>query len=80
MLCVAEQGICSKMVEELQNDFTEGDNEHPSNTTEVYKLFMKYKRTHPNPEKDNGIWLGRGVIYQLRRKQRKIIQGRRRRR
>ena len=43
MLCGADQGRYGKLVEELKHDFTKGNYNYPTNTTEEYNLFINYK-------------------------------------
>ena len=50
MMCGYDQGIYSNLVKELQNNFTKGNGDYPSNTEKVYNLLVKYKTTQSNPK------------------------------
>ena len=49
MLCGADRGRYGKLVEELQNDFTKGNNYCPTNMTEAYNLLVNYKMFYKPP-------------------------------
>ena len=50
MLCRSGQGRYGNLVEEFQNDFTKGNDNYLSKTTEAYNFLITYKTTHSNPE------------------------------
>ena len=43
MLYGADQGRYGKMLEELQNDFTKGNDDCPADVTDTYNLLVNYK-------------------------------------
>ena len=49
IICGAERGRYSKMVEELQNDFTKGNRNYPANTTKAYNLLLNYNISYNTP-------------------------------
>ena len=49
-MCRSGQGRYGNLVEEFQNDFTKGNDNYLSKTTEVYNFLITYKTTHSNPE------------------------------
>ena len=49
MLCRDDWGRYSKMVEELQNYFTKGNDDCSSDTTDAYNFLVNYNTTHSKP-------------------------------
>ena len=49
MLCRADRGRYSNMVEDFHNYFTKGNNDYPSDTTEAYNRLVNYNTTYSNP-------------------------------
>ena len=46
MLCVAERGRYGKLLEELRNYFTKGDNYYPEDIMESSNILLNYKTPH----------------------------------
>ena len=50
MVCGANRGRYGKLVEELHNYFTKVNGKYPVDMTEVYSLFLNYKKSHSKLE------------------------------
>ena len=46
MLCGYERGRYGNVLEELQNNFTKGNNYYPEYLMEAYILLLNYKTSH----------------------------------